>query len=74
MIGELDAVNVLLDDIVFLHMFFDFRTQRTADFFFEQSRIFLTELAKAEKLITDTRRFQRPRRYFKKNDFTLTSA
>ena len=42
--------------------------------FFGQFGIFLAQLGKTRELITDARRFQRPRRRFKENDFTLTSA
>ena len=42
--------------------------------FFGQSGIFLAQLGKVRELVTDARRFQRPRRRFKENDFALTSA
>ena len=74
-VGGQDAVDVLLDGIVFLHTFFQasvFGAQPIL--FFGQSGIFRAQLGKVGELITDARRFQRPRRRFKENDFALTSA
>ena len=74
-VGGQDAVDVLLDGIVFLHTFFQasvFGAQPIL--FFVQSGIFRAQLGKVRELITDARRFQRPRRRFKENDFALTSA
>ena len=74
-IGGQDAVDVLFDSIVFPHTFFQasvFGVQPIL--FFGQSGIFLAQLAKVGELVTDARRFQRPRRRFKENDFALTSA
>ena len=74
-IGGQDAVDVLLDGIVFPHMFFQASVLSVQPIlFFEQSGIFLAQLGKVRELVTDARRFQRPRRRFKENDFTLTSA
>ena len=74
-IGGQDAVDVLLDGIVFPHTFFQASVLSVQPIlFFRQSGIFLAQLGKVGELITDTRRFQRPRRRFKENDFTLTSA
>ena len=70
-----DAVDVLLDGIVFPHTFFQASVLSVQPIlFFGQSGIFLAQLGKVGELITDTRRFQRPRRRFKENDFALTSA
>lgn len=74
-IGGQDAVDVLLDGIVFSHTFFQASVLSVQPIlFFGQSGIFLTQLAKVGELITDARRFQRPRRRFKENDFTLMST
>lgn len=74
-IGGQDAVDVLLDGIVFSHTFFQASVLSVQPIlFFGQSGIFLAQLGKVGELITDTRRFQRPRRRFKENDFALTSA
>ena len=74
-IGGQDAVDVLLDGIVFSHTFFQASVLSVQPIlFFGQSGVFLAQLAKVGKLITDARRFQRPRRRFKENDFALTSA
>ena len=74
-IGGRDAVNVLLDGIVFPHTLSQASVLNVQPIlFFGQSGIFLAQLAKVGKLITDARRFQRPRRRFKENDFALTSA
>ena len=74
-IGGQDAVDVLLDGIVFPHMFFQASVLSVQPIlFFEQSGIFLAQLGKVGELITDARRFQRPSRRFKENDFPLTSA
>ena len=74
-IGGKDAVDVLLDGIVFPHTFFQASVLSVQPIlFFRQSGIFLAQLGKVGELITDTRRFQRPRRRFKENDFALTSA
>lgn len=74
-IGGQDAVDVLLDGIVFSHTFFQASVLSVQPIlFFGQSGIFLTQLGKVGELITDARRFQRPRRRFKENDFTLMST
>ena len=74
-IGGQDAVDVLLDGIVFPHTFFQASVLSVQPIlFFGQSGIFLAQLGKVGELITDTRRFQRPRRRFKENDFSLMSA
>ena len=74
-IGGQDAVDVLLDGIVFPHTFFQASVLSVQPIlFFGQSGIFLTQLGKVGELITDARRFQRPRRRFKENDFTLMST
>ena len=74
-IGGKDAVDVLLDSIVFAHTFFQasvFSVQPIL--FFGQSGIFLAQLSKVGGLVTDARCFQNPRLRFKENDFALTSA
>lgn len=74
-IGGQDAVDVLLDGIVFSHTFFQASVLSVQPIlFFGQSGIFLTQLGKVGELITDARRFQRPRRRFKENDFMLMST
>ena len=74
-IGGQDAVDVLLDGIVFSHTFFQASVLSVQPIlFFGQSGIFLTQLGKVGELIPDARRFQRPRRRFKENDFTLMST
>ena len=74
-VGGQDAVDVLLDGIIFPYTFFQASVLSVQPIlFFGQSGVFLAQLAKVGKLITDARRFQRPRRRFKENDFTLTSA
>lgn len=74
-VGGQDAVDVLLDGIVFPYTFFQASVLSVQPIlFFGQSGVFLAQLAKVGKLITDARRFQRPRRRFKENDFALTSA
>ena len=74
-IGGQDAVDVLLDGIVFSHTFFQASVLSVQPIlFFGQFGIFLAQLGKVGELITDTRRFQRPRRRFKENDFTLMST
>ena len=74
-IGGQDAVDVLLDGIVFPHTFFQaFVLSVQPILFFGQSGIFLAQLGKVGEFVTDARRFQRPRRRFKENDFALTSA
>ena len=67
-IGGQDAVDVLLDGIVFLHTFFQASVLSVQlILFFGQSGIFLAQLGKVGELITNARRF-------KENDFALTSA
>ena len=74
-IGGQDAVDVLLDGIVFPHTFFQASVLSVQPIlFFGQSGIFLAQLGKVGELVTDARCFQRPRRRFKENDFALTSA
>lgn len=74
-IGGQDAVDVLLDGIVFPHTLFQASVLSVQPIlFFGQSGIFLTQLGKVGELITDARRFQRSRRRFKENDFTLMST
>lgn len=74
-IGGKDAVDVLLDGIVFPHTHSQASVLSVQPIlFFGQSGIFLAQLAKVGELVTDARRFQRPRRRFKENDFALTSA
>ena len=74
-IGGQDAVDVLLDGIVFPHTFFQaFVLSVQPILFFGQSGIFLAQLGKVGEFVTDARRFQRPRRRFKENDFALTSS
>ena len=74
-IGGKDAVDVLLDGIVFPHTHSQASVLSVQPIlFFGQSGIFLAQLGKVGELITDARRFQRPRRRFKENDFALTSA
>ena len=74
-VGGQDAVDVLLDGIIFPYTFFQASVLSVQPIlFFGQSGVFLAQLAKVGKLITDARRFQRPRRRFKENDFALTSA
>ena len=66
-IGGQDAVDVLLDGIVFPHTFFQASVLSVQPIlFFGQSGIFLAQLGKVGELITDTRRFQRFQ-----NDFAL---
>ena len=74
-IGGQDAVDVLLDGIVFPHTFFQASVLSVQPvLFFGESGIFLAQLGKVREFITDACRFQRPCRHFKENDFTLTSA
>ena len=74
-IGGQDAVDVLLDGIVFSHTFFQASVLSVQPIlFFGQSGIFLAQFGKVGELITDAHRFQRPRRRFKENDFTLMST
>lgn len=74
-IGGQDAVDVLLDGIVFPHTFFQASVLSVQPIlFFGQSGIFLAQLGKVGELVTDARCFQRPRRRFKENDFSLMSA
>ena len=74
-IGGQDAVDVLLDGIVFPHTLFQASVLSVQPIlFFGQPGIFLAQLDKVGELITDAHRFQRPRRCFKENDFALTSA
>ena len=74
-VGGQDAVDVLLDGIVFPHTLFQASVLSVQPIlFFGQSGIFLAQLGKVREFITDACRFQRPRRRFKENDFTLTSA
>lgn len=74
-IGGQDAVDVLLDGIVFSHTFFQASVLSVQPIlFFGQSGIFLTQLGEVGELITDARCFQCSRRRFKENDFTLMST
>ena len=74
-VGGQNAVNVLLDGIVFPHTLFQASVLSVQPIlFFGQTGIFLAQLGKVGELITDARRFQRPRRRFKENDLTLMSA
>ena len=74
-VGGQDAVDVLLDGIVFPYTFFQASVLSVQPIlFFGQSGIFLAQLGKVGELVTDARCFQRPRRRFKENDFALTSA
>ena len=59
-VGGQDAVDVLLDGIVFPHTFFQASVLSVQPIlFFGQSGIFLAQLGKVGELITDARRFQR---------------
>ena len=74
-IGGQNAVDVLLDGIVFPHTFFQASILSVQPIlFFGQFGIFLAQLGKVGELITDARCFQRPRRRFKENNLTFTSA
>ena len=74
-VGGQDAVDVLLDGIVFPYTFFQASVLSVQPIlFFGQSGIFLAQLGKVGELVTDARCFQRPHRRFKENDFALTSA
>ena len=74
-VGGQDAVDVLLDGIVFPYTFFQASVLSVQPIlFFGQSGIFLAQLGKVGELVTDARCFQRPRRRFKENDFTLMST
>ena len=62
-IGGQDAVDVLLDGIVFLHTFFQASVLSVQPIlFFGQSGIFLAQLAKVGELVTGARCFQHPHR------------
>ena len=67
-IGGQDAVDVLLDGIVFPHTLFQASVLSVQPIlFFGQSGIFLAQLGKVGELVTDARCFRRPRRRFKEN-------